>query len=520
MIGKKNLWMAAMLAVALSGALVPAWAQDSTSVPTGETPQEPQQPQEPLPAYGQENAPPPVSENPPLSGLDLPNLEPHAAPISYIQPGATFSASADSNVENQLGGGQWGSISRGLGSLTLQRLWSNFDLAADYMGGVGYYDVTGQGLKALQQADVDQKITWKRGQMSLRDSFSYLPEGNFGGAYGSEGSQGISSLGTTAFGMFYGGNGLGTLGLAPRILNVGLGDVSQNLSPKSTITATGGYAFTHFYGNDISTGGPFIGMSQISIQSGYDHLLTAHTQLALVYGYQDFDFSVIGTAFHSHVVQVMYGHRISGRMDFLGAIGPQLTLIDTASAVCSNAALPLLACTLGGGTIQPTTVKNTKVGAAGQARLRYKFPRTSFDLWYQRFETSGSGLFAGAESDVVRLSAERPLSRIWSAFADVGYSHNARIQPLTDAQITSCQATSTSPSDCPASDANVYSYGFLGGGVHRAIGHSWHAFASYQFNELWFDRDFCITNQSCNRISNRSVFTIGLDWTPRPIRID
>jgi hypothetical protein len=512
---RKTLWMAGMLAAALTGALAPAWAQESST----DTPPA----QEPAPAYGQENAPPPISENPPLSGLDLPNLEPHSAPISYIQPGATVSESADSNVANTLGGSSWSSITRGLGSVTLQRLWSNYDLAADYMGGVGYYDIQGQGVKALQQADIDQKITWKRGQLSVRDSFSYLPEGNFGGAYGSEGSQGISSLGNTAFGMFFGGSGLGTLGLAPRVMNVSLGDVSQNLTPKSTVTAAGGYAFTHFYGNDAETGGPFIGTSQISVQTGYDRLVTAHTQLALVYGYQDFNFSVIGTAFHSDVVQVMYGHRISGRMDFLGAVGPQVTLVDTQSAVCSNSTIPLLFCTLGGGTLIPTTVKNTKIGAAGQARLRYKLPRTSLDLWYQRFETSGSGLFAGAESDVARLSAEHPLSRVWSLFADIGYSRNARIQPLTQAQITACQATSSGTpnpqANCPSNNASTYSYGFFGGGAHRALGHNWHMFASYQFNELAYDVSFC-GSTGCNRISNRSVITIGLDWTPRPIRID
>jgi hypothetical protein len=53
--------------------------------------------------------------------------------------------------------------------------------------------------------DVDQKITWRRGALSLRDSFSYLPEGNFGGSYGSAGSMGIGSLGNASFGAFFGG---------------------------------------------------------------------------------------------------------------------------------------------------------------------------------------------------------------------------------------------------------------------------------------------------------------------------
>ena len=73
---------------------------------------------------------------------------------------------------------------------------------------------------------------------------------------------------------------------------------------------------------------------------------------------------------------------------------------------------------------------------------------------------------------------------------------------------------------CPGVDANTYSYGFIGGGVHRYIGHNFHAFMSYQFNELIFDHSYCGGLPECDRISNRHVVTFGLDWIPRPIRID
>lgn len=512
---RKNIWILGMLACALSG----AWAQDSSTPPATEpAPQSGQQ--EPIPAYGQENAPPPISENPPLSGLDLPSLEPHAAPLSYLQPGATFSESADSNAGTSLDSQSFTSISRALGSVTLKRLWSHYDLGLDYIGGVGYYDLPGQGLKLLQQMDLDQKITWKRGQLSVRDSFSYLPEGNFGSSYGSLGSQGIESLGNTSFGLFANGGALGTLGLAPRILNVSVADISENLTPKSAITVAGGYAFTHFYGSSY-TGTSFIGSAQTSAQVGYNRILTSHTQIALVYGYQGFDFSVLGTAFHSHVIQGLYGHRISGRMDLLLGAGPQITLIDTQSAACSDPTVSAFLCALAGDTLEPITVKNTKLGVAAQARLRYKFPRTSLDLTYQRVETSGAGLFAGTQSDIVRLTADRPLTRVWDAFTDIGYSHNSRLQPLSYQQLTECgNSSSGSAPPCPANDATAYNYGFIGAGVHRAFGRSFYGYASYQFNELAFDQSYCTVNTACNRIGNRNVVTFGLDWTPRPIRID
>ncbi len=513
----QRLWMVGTLAVAVSG----AWAQDSSAPPSPE-PAPPSGQQQPAPADGQQNPLPSVRENPPLSGLDLPSLEPHAAPLSYVQPGATVSESIESNAGNVAGGSGVSSITRALGSVILKRLWRNYDLDLDYIGGAGYYTLQGQGAKLLQQMDVDQKITWKRGELSLRDSFSYLPEGNFGGAYGSLGSQGVGSLGNTAFSSFWSGAAMGTLGLAPRIMNVSIADISENLTPRSAITAAGGYAFTHFYGDDTSTGTAYIGSSQVSAQVGYNRELTSRTQMALVYGYQGFDFSVVGTAFHTHIIQGMYGRRISGRMDLLLGAGPQFTFIDTQSAVCSDPTVPLFLCASAGDALGSATIKNTKLGVAAQARLRYRFTKTFLDLEYQRFETSGSGVFAGMQSNIVRLTATRPLTRVWSVFADIGYANNARLQPLTEQQVIECTSSqpSTAQNACPANNATSYSYGFVGGGLHRAFGRDFHGFFSYQFNDLTFNQSYCLPNSPCNRISNRQVVTFGLDWTPRPIRID
>ncbi len=509
----QTLWTLGML---LALTLSEAWAQDSSTPPsTGDAPQSASQP---APAYGQDNAPPSVTENPPLSGLDLPSLEPHAAPLSYLQPGATFSESIGSNATGNLGGGGVSSITRGLGSIVLKRLWSNYDLAMDYIGGVAYYARTGQGFQSLQQMDVDQKIMWKRGELSVRDSFSYLPEGNFGGSYGSMGSQGIASLGNSAFGGFWGGNSLGNLGLAPRILNVSLADISESLSPKSTVTVAGGYAFTHYYRTD-TTGNSFIGSSQVSVQVGYNRILTPKTQIALVYGYQGFDFSVAGTAFHTHIIQGIYGHRVTGRLDFLIGAGPQIAFIDTQTATCSLTIVSPFYCSLFGGTLIPATDKSTKLGVSAQARLRYMFPKTSMYLDFKRFDTSGSGFLAGAQSNIVNLGAERPLSRVWDAFVNIGYSTNDRLQPLSQFQLIQCGNPQTSQTACPANNAGSYNYGFAGAGVHRAFGRELHAYFSYQFNRLSFPNSFCGAG-ACNRISNQSLATVGLDWTPRPIRID
>jgi hypothetical protein len=497
-----------------------AWAQgDETPTPS------------PAPAFGQDNPAPTVSENPPISAIDQPDLEPHAAPESFLLPGLHFSESVDSNGGNSLGGSSISPVTRGLGSLTLQKLWKDYSVAMDYIGGVAYYDQAGVGLQQLHQFDIDNRINWKRGQLAIRDSFSYLPEGNFGfqaygggGAYNSSlASLGSGMLGGSAFGgqssSFFGGGGV-SVGQVPRITNNALADVVETLSPKSSITVSGGYGFVHFYGDLTSvTGAPanlsFIGSSEETVQFGYDRTLNAKNQIALSYGYQGFNFSTVNTAFHSHVVQAMYGHRISGRMDLTIGAGPQFTHISDIALVCTFLGIPVPVlpnqCAGVGGSLVGVPQSGDHTSLAGRFSLRYRFPKTSVSLSYNRFNTSGSGLFAGTRSDVVSASVQRPLSRVWDIFSDLGYSRNSRLQ-IGGSTV----------------NANNFSYIYAGAGLHRQFGRNFKGFVTYQFNDVSFD-SACpvpagsLTSPStlgCSNRSQRHVGSIGLDWTPRPIRLD
>jgi hypothetical protein len=498
---RHSLWGLVVLVVAYSV----AWGQDDSAQQPANTAAQ-TNPQQPVPAYGPANGEPSGSENPPISGVDMPNLEPHAAPLSYLQAGAHVSESVDSNIENSLGGSSAQSLTRAEGSLELQRLWSHYDLSLDYLGGVGYYNAAGIGLKQVQELGFYQKITWKRGEFGIRDAFSYQPEGTFGSSYGSVGATGA---GLGEVGAFFGGSALGALGVVPRIMNLSLADAVETLTPKSSITATAGYGFVHFLQNEPGTNSAFIGDSQVSGELGYNRILGPHDQGAIVYGYQGFQFST-GVTFHANVIQLMWGHRISGRMDFLVSAGPQFLQVNhlLAPVTVSTSADTVPPCVRELGLTLECPTNDLRVSAAGRALFRYQFPRVSLEAAYEHFLTSGSGLFAGAESDIARVNASRPLGRVWSAFANVGYSRNSRVTPEACTQ------------NCPGVNANVYQYGFVGGGVHRMFGRTLLGFASYQFNKLLFDSSYCGSSVPCNRASNRQVVTIGLDWTPRPIRLD
>jgi hypothetical protein len=502
---RHSIWGIAVLVLALSA----AWGQSSDQEP-------------PMPLFGEDNPVPLISENPPISGLDMPNLEPHTAPLSYLQPGGHLNETVDSNVADTLGGSRTATISRAVGSLELRRLWSHYDLYLDYLGGVSYYNVQHVGFRQIEELGLTQKVMWKRGELGIRDAFSYQPEGTFGGSYGVVGATGAGLAGQSAF---FGGTGLGALGQVPRLMNLSVVDVIESLTPKSSITVTGGYGFVHFLGNEPGTENSFIGSTQVSAQVGYSRLLGAHDQGALVYGYQGFDFST-GVNFHNHVIQVMWGHRISGRMDFVISVGPQFTQINDLPTVVApttqNLSNPACIFTLPGPEVECPT-NDLRIGAAGRVALRYRFRKVNLDVGYMHYLTNGSGFFAGAESDIANLTASRSLGRIWTVKADFGYSRNSRVIPLTLSQIAACAAAATKQPNapaCPGVNANVYQYGYAGVRIHRMLGRTLEGYASYQFNDLSFDNSYCQGAGPCNRIAPRHVGTIGLDWIPRPTRLD
>src|SRR3981189_3032594 len=90
-----------LIAVVLSAAPRVAWGQNTSAQSQASG----QQPAAPVPAFGQDNPTTPTTENPPISAIHQPGLEPHAAPLSYLQLGAHISESADSNVGGALGSG-------------------------------------------------------------------------------------------------------------------------------------------------------------------------------------------------------------------------------------------------------------------------------------------------------------------------------------------------------------------------------------------------------------------------------
>jgi hypothetical protein len=229
----------------------------------------------------------------------------------------------------------------------------------------------------------------------------------------------------------------------------------------------------------------YVNSRQIAAQGGYTYQINRSDQIGLLYGYQQFKYpTILSGDITTNLVNAVYGHRISGRLDLTLGGGPQFTKIN--SVIFGN---------------------NTRVSASGRASLRYRFPKTSVGFYYDHYNTSGSGFFVGANTDTVRLSASRPVTKNWLGTADFGYTRSSRLVPIVILL-------------SPANNAQTYAYFYGGVSVHRQLGRDFSVFGSYQFNDVSFDQSFCGTTVNCSRAFRRNVAVIGLDWHPHPIRLD
>src|SRR5258706_2188785 len=353
----------ALLGVTLLGAT--AWGQqDSAQAPATRAPAT-QTPSPPGPGFGQDPPPPQVTLAPPVTSLDQASLEPTIAVRSFLQPGVHVTESVNSNFGTS---GTVG-ITRFLGSLDLTRIWSRYAFVADYVGGAALYSDSWDQPSQVHEMAAAQRYSWRTGQLQARDNLAYLPEGAFGFS-GFNGAGGGSLGGPIVGGTFGGGGGFGSVGKEPRLTNAATLDLRESLSPRSSVTAAVGYTFTDFlHSKDTGT----VNSHQESAQAGYSRVLNHFDQLGLQYGFEQFQFPQANArTIVAHTVEGLYEHEVSGRMDLTLGAGPEFIIIRTPA----TASVP--------------AYTSTELTASARAILRYRFPRDTATLSYNRHVTAGS----------------------------------------------------------------------------------------------------------------------------------
>lgn len=472
------------IALLMLGISVCAAAQTNPPAPASSQPQSAPTPEAttPSPAFGTSGQEAPIlnPENPPLSGLDEPSLVLRTASRSFISPALQVGESFDSNAANQLNGSNSEAVTDILGALDLQKFWPRDDLFLEYIGG-GAFGNNPYYVRQIQLAGLEAVTRWRTGQLTLRDAFNYLPDGSF--YFGTAGG------GLPGFGIANAGLGLGLpgiyhfsavnnevgIGTIPRLSNTAIVDVEQAITPRSAITLVGAYSNTHFYDNTDD----FVNGDETTVEGGYSHLISRHDQVAAVYAYQLFRFpDSAGGELDNNVIVARWSHTISGRMSFVGELGPQITILHYG-------------------------VATTMVSPAARAILRYRLEHAQLMLSYDKFISEGSGFFAGADTQLVQATMQRPLGRTYDLLADVGFNHNTRLQPLVVAGV----------------GANSYNEVTAGAILRKHLGRSFDLIGAYRFARLQFDVPTQIGGLT-GRTNQRSIATIAVEWHPKPTRIE
>ncbi len=461
----------------------------SLSLCAGAQDSDQQQTAAPAPAFGQ-SAPVLNPDNPPLSGLDEPGLDLKTLSRSFISPAIQIGQSADTNENNQLGTTTWNPVSHVLGALDLQKFWSKSDMFLEYLGG-GAFQVDPQyKVEQLQAFGFEAVTRWRTGLFELRDGFSYLPEGIFelgtteglpglglatGGLGTGEAGGGLPGLHTFGFGTFEG------IGDVPRLANTAVASVVQAISPRAAVTLVGAYSDAHFF-NDNTV---LINSDQMTIEGGYSRLVSRHDRIAAVYAFQLLRFPYnSGGEIYNHVFNLRWSHTITGRLQLILGGGPEYSELEY-----NQQAYPSWYFT-------------------GRATFRYRFQHASLSVSWEKYTSPGEGLLAGASTQLVRASFQRPLWRTYTLYAHGGYARESRVQsPL-------------------GSDYNFGSFdSWVAGAILRKhIGRTYDLFGAYSFNETQFDvplaQSDCTASFGCGTEAKRQLVTVGVEWHPKATRIE
>ena len=299
----------------------------------------------------------------------------------------------------------------------------------------------------MHAAGLEAVTRWRTGQVTLRDSFSYLPDGSFQMGFGGNPGLGIANAGMGS-GMGAGlpgfSNGVeGAVGNIPRLANTAILDVVQAINPVSAFTVAGGFTNSHFY-DPTNT---FLNGDQYTVQGGYSHLFSRHDQIGAIYGFQLFQFpQVAGGEIYNHIFNVRWSHTITGRLSFIAGIGPQYTDLEFGGAI-------------------------THWSVSARAQLRYKFAHSSLIAGYEKYTSPGSGFFAGADTQAAHSAICAP----WDA---LGLHMPMQVTPIT----RSSRILRLGPQN-----ATSYNEGSAGAIFRKHLGRSYDFFGAYRFSQVAFN---------------------------------
>jgi hypothetical protein len=398
---------------------------------------------------------------------------------SYILPSFMFSERADSNYQVGSGQQRWETINSIVGRLTLGKMGKHSRVSMDYFGGAQIYNHRSDLNSTIHQFGITGSYQGRRWSFLVDDRASYLPESSYGfGGFGYSGGLGLSLGGATGSNLAnlnpaFDTSGAFLTGRGSRIMNTSVVQAQYAASARSSISVAGSFSLLHFREPG------FYNTKSGMVYASYSHKFTARDFVGVDYGFSLFKLQSSVPAFRSHILQISYGHQITGRLAMQVGAGPLINEFTN-----------------------PVTGSSTSVSWSAVSSLQYRAHRGSLSLSYSHYTTAGGGVLAGAAADRVYASWGMRLSRKWSGTFGPGFSHN-RSLPQTSA----------------AGVQRTYDSFYGRASLSRSLGRYTTMFFSYEYQTQRENFSPCPTG-ACGSSLLRHVVGFGFDFHPRQLVFD
>lgn len=318
----------------------------------------------------------------------------------------------------------------------------------------------------FQDLALSQVYSTRFWDFTIADAVDYSPQTP---TTGLSGIPGVGDLGLAPVQVGPGG-GIGILTqYGSRVNNIVSGTALRRLTGSTSVSGTGSYVIQRYTGDQTQG----LGNDQVSGSGGVQHRIDSRSSVGAAYSYSQSNFTVGGTnlAYQTQSLTGDYSRQLTRQFSMDVSAGPQRV---------SNSGGLLL------------TAPSTNVGA--NASLTYTGQVYSSALSYSRGVNNGGGVVVGSRSDVINLSAQRRLGRLWHVAGLVGYNRSTQLP------------NSTFPS---FSSSGVVASGQVSWQVRQALS----AFSSYTLQRQTFDGGTPALN-AFNGLSQ--VASFGVSYSPKP----
>lgn len=315
---------------------------------------------------------------------------------------------------------------------------------------------------------VTEEDIWGRWHVLLRDDFTASPGAAFAGQ--GMGGPGLVSEFSSMLGnaldsfaqMFLPSETINT-GEVMRYRNSVLGQGEYSFSRRSAFTFSGTYGLLHFDQNG------YVNSNLVGAQAGYDYLLDPSNSIAVLGSYGTVNYSGTPNSTTEYTGALAYGRKITGRLAFQVAAGPQEIHAVTTGTF---------------GTF-------TFLSASVNSQLTYQRRRSGLSLSYVRGVTGGSGVFEGATSNTFNGGAHYLITRNWTGYINAGYAVNNSLAPA-------------------GASTTQFDNWFFGANLGRSVGS--HAVINFNYGARDQNNPALCTLALCGGNGLQETFGLSVNW--------